>query len=460
MSFLDRPRSGAKIRFRREKEELFAGLRGTIDEALHMTLHPGKDPLATNRRVEALALIDQERHRRDTTEFTLDPDGLEKGSHGREVAPCLAICFVEKKGGRRGKPTDCVSDATKLGLDLRKGWGRELSLSIRHFGKAGVFDEEGTGSDEGGDLGVSMLGKKSEEVSIDRFGPGFLTRGESSADEGVIHRGVDRGGVERGSSAFSIPGHSDRGGSLIAEPICSGKGSLDLVAERVTSHLEGLAVDPLPMRLLGSSESMVFRFTRIDFSIEWCGDEDTESGRGKSQSGLLARGKFGGQSDDVFRGVGGVGKIDHSRSVPGQTADRLRFDIESLGGESRKDFPADRVNRESRAFRDRDSLQFSFKGKRRFAYDFDSRSEALVDHSEFLAEGFSRSLIGILSLLLGSEETGRSRLGFFDQTLHQFVGACHDPGREIGLVGIQRECPGERLGVGENGKAEEQEGKP
>ncbi len=117
--------------------------------------------------------------------------------------------FVQVKGGRCGEGVHHRGDAVPFALDLGEGRGGQVALLVLHFREGGVLDEEDARGDQGRHGGVAMAGEESEEIAVDRLGPGPVAGGEGAADKGMVDPRIDRGGVEGGPSSISVARHGD-----------------------------------------------------------------------------------------------------------------------------------------------------------------------------------------------------------------------------------------------------------
>lgn len=134
-----------------------------------------------------------------------------------------------------------------------------------------------------------------------------MARIEVTADEGRGETRVDGGGVEGGLTALGVTGDAERQGAAVAgaEPIGGGEGGLNVVADDVAAEVKGLAVNPLPVRLVGFAERGIVgrQFRATDCNRQ----EKFETIFREAAGGLRVRSKARGEAEVVFGRLVGIG---------------------------------------------------------------------------------------------------------------------------------------------------------
>ena len=307
--FLRRPRAASQPRFGGVEVELVARLVRSIDETLDVVLHSREDPRLAGGRIKTDAFVDEKGERRRAADVGLASDRLEKSSYRGVISARSVRGLVEEKSGRSGERVENFCDALELRFDLDIRRRREGAFLVRHLGKARMLEQERARVDQCRDFSIAVVGKQAEEIAVNGFFPGPRPRGERSADEGVAEAIVERGGIHRDAPALAVAGRSHfAAGELHRIPVERREHRLHFVAEGMTSHLKGLSIDPLAVRLVGFEDGFVFSVgTTVVLAIHRCGNEEAESRERKTQPDLLVRGEACGHAENVLGCLAGIG---------------------------------------------------------------------------------------------------------------------------------------------------------
>ena len=203
------------------------------------------------------------------------------------------------------------------GVELRRlpASGRGSAAAIARRGRAGdlrrvaVLDDERAGRDERGDFRVTEFAEQPEDIAVDRFLPETIAVVEVTADQRGVDAGIQRGGVQRDQSALGVSGHADARRGVGREPVHGGQHLLHFVADDMASDLEGLAVDPFTMRLVGEALELRIAGPGVG-AIDERGHEHEAAGIGEASGELRRGGEVRGEAGDLFRRLVGVGQRD------------------------------------------------------------------------------------------------------------------------------------------------------
>ncbi len=84
-----------------------------------------------------------------------------------------------------------------------------------------------------------------------------LTGTEVAGDNGRVDARVDGGRVERNQPALAFAGHNHGLVALVAEPVDSREGLLNLVTDDGAADLPAHTPDPLAVRLIGHTQARI-----------------------------------------------------------------------------------------------------------------------------------------------------------------------------------------------------------
>ena len=222
-----------------------------------------------------------------------------------------------------------------------------------------------------------------------------------------------------------------------AEPIGGGEGGLNVVADDVAAEVKRLAVNPLPVRLVGFAERGIVgrQFRATDCNWE----EKFETIFREVAGGLRVRSQARGEAEVVFGRLVGIGDKDGLRD-----GRRRWLHVQAGAPHAVEHGPAHLPYAVARGLGDEGGLGI-------VAVTFEGGGQARVDDSkdglETRAVGFDGEGVGGGRREIARPARGafRDRLG--DRALGEGVGAVHEARRKVGL------WPVERRGLGEWGAA-------